>query len=134
MTPGQETVLVVEDEEGVRELVRDVLEMNGYRVLEAATGEEALRLAARHAAPIQLLVADLSLPDLRGRDLVQRLVGERPHLRVLFISGHHQEATAVQRELGSGGRFLSKPFTVRALLSAVSDLSYSSSSSTNSSP
>lgn len=114
-----ETVLVVEDEEGVRALVRDVLELNGYQVLEAATGEEALDRAARHGGPIHLLVADLSLPDLGGRELVQRLAGGRPELKVLFVSGHHREATAVQKELGSAGAFLSKPFTVDGLVAAV---------------
>lgn len=113
------TVLVVEDEEGVRELVRDVLELNGYRVLDAPAGQAALELAARHTGRIDLLVTDIMLPDIGGRELVQRLGAARPRLSVLFISGHYQEATAVQKELRGEEAFLSKPFSVTALVSAV---------------
>src|SRR5262249_14986206 len=92
-TPGgTETVLLVEDEAQLRALMRRSLKALGYDVLEASHGLEALSVSGEHAAPIHLLVTDVVMPHLSGRELAERLQAARPDLRVLFVSGHTEEA------------------------------------------
>jgi two-component system cell cycle sensor histidine kinase/response regulator CckA len=81
---GSETVLLVEDEESVRQLAREVLETGGYQVLEAPDGGQALQLAEQHAGPIALLLTDVVMPGITGPDLARRLGARRPELKVLF--------------------------------------------------
>jgi two-component system, cell cycle sensor histidine kinase and response regulator CckA len=126
---GGETVLLVEDEDAVRVLAREVLRRQGYVVLEARHGLDALRVAERHADPIQLMITDVVMPHMSGRDLAERLVVARPHMKVLFISGYTDHAV-MHRELMPGSEFLQKPFTpvafvrkVRGVLDTVSDAS-----------
>jgi PAS domain S-box-containing protein len=126
---GWETVLLVEDEDAVRILAREVLRRQGYVVLEARHGLDALRVAERHADPIQLMVTDVVMPHMSGRDLAERLVLSRPNMKVLFISGYTDHAV-MHRELMPGSQFLQKPFTpaafarkVRGVLDAVSGAS-----------
>src|SRR5205814_802533 len=85
---GTETVLVVEDEDPVRELLRKILDEHGYTVLEARHGRDALLLAERYEQPIHLLVTDVVMPEMGGRELVEALAAVYPDLRVLYISGY----------------------------------------------
>jgi len=117
-----ETILVVEDEPAVLSVVRRVLEGCGYRVLSASTPTAALELLRDPATPIHLLVTDLAMPELSGRELFALAIGERPALRALFLSGHPVDAGSgvdVERE---GLDFLQKPFTPSALATRVREL------------
>jgi PAS domain S-box-containing protein len=116
---GTESVLLVEDEEIVRALVRNTLTRHGYRVLEAANGAQALDLAARFTGPIQLLLTDIVMPGLSGPDLAERLTRMRPGLRVLYISGYTEEGLTAHGMPGAGVSFLQKPFTLDALARKV---------------
>jgi CheY-like chemotaxis protein len=109
---GTERILVVEDEEGVRGLVRRVLEAAGYAVVAAAGPEEALALAGE---PYDLLITDLLMPAMTGRDLADRLRTSFPDLRVLYISGFGGDTMIDRGLLAPGQRFLSKPFSPQAL-------------------
>jgi signal transduction histidine kinase len=120
---GTETVLLVEDEGAVRALAKHVLESHGYAVLDARDGEHALEVVAQHRGVIDLLMTDLVMPRIGGRELAQTLVRARPGLRVLFMSGYTDEAALRNGHLASGEAFLHKPFSpttlarrVRALL------------------
>jgi len=116
---GSETVLVVEDEGQLRALVRRALADLGYAVLEAANGLEALEIAAEHRGPIHLLLTDVVMPHLSGRELAQRLAASRPDTHVLFISGYTDEAIARHGVLAPGTVFLQKPVTPDRLARAV---------------
>jgi CheY-like chemotaxis protein len=117
-TSGQ-TVLVAEDSDGVRLLIRQVLEGAGYGVLEARSGEEALSVAARHPGTIDLLVTDVVMPGMGGREMADRLAAERPGLRSLFMSGYTEDAILAQGVLQASIDFIEKPFTPSALLRKV---------------
>jgi CheY-like chemotaxis protein len=119
---GKETVLVVEDEEGVRTLVRDILEQNGYTVLEASHGAQALETSERHPGPIHLFLTDVVMPEMSGRELVQRLAILRPASKVLFMSGYTANAVVHRGALESETEFLQKPFTAATLTRKVRDL------------
>ena len=107
---GWETVLLVEDEAAVRALAREVLRRHGYVVLEARHGVDALRVAERHNDEIHLLITDVVMPHMSGRDLAERLSRVRPKMKVLFMSGYTDHAL-MHRELTPGSAFLQKPFT-----------------------
>jgi PAS domain S-box-containing protein len=107
---GSETLLVVEDEEGVRVLVRDFLRMNGYTVLEAPHGEEALRVAGQHAGNISLMITDVIMPGMNGRELAERMAVLRPAMKVLYISGYAESTVYRKGVLEPGAQFLQKPF------------------------
>ena len=117
-----ETVLLVEDAQRVRAVVREILEMSGYTVLEAHHGAEALELSNRHAGPIHLLVTDVVMPQMSGRELAQRLSTLRPDLKVLYMSGYTDDAIVRHGVLASGIAFLSKPFTPDAIALKVREL------------
>ncbi len=112
------TVLVVEDEDGVRRVTRRVLERLGYTVLEAADGEAALELVERERPSISLLVTDQIMPRIGGRELATRLLAAYPELRVLIVSGYADE-TAALGMLAHGMAFLPKPFSIESLGEAV---------------
>jgi CheY-like chemotaxis protein len=116
---GTETVLLVEDEEQVRELARRVLERVGYTVLAAQDAEAATAIADRHAGHIHLLVTDMLLPHLSGRELAARLSIHRPAIKVLYISGTSEGSVARLRLLEPGMEFLEKPFSLDRLLRTV---------------
>ena len=117
--PGTETVLFVEDEESVRELVRDYLGKTGYRVLCAADGIQALEVAAAHRGPIHILVTDVVMPRLSGRELVTRITSARPDLKVLYISGYTDDSIFRHGVLEGGVAFLQKPFNLKDLAQKI---------------
>jgi CheY-like chemotaxis protein len=115
---GSETVLVVEDEDAVRSLVVRVLRTKGYTVIDAADGEAALRLAREFDDRIDLLISDIVMPRLNGRELVRRLALARPETRVLLMSGY-DDAGAPQAAMAAGTAFMGKPFTPEELARTV---------------
>jgi PAS domain S-box-containing protein len=116
---GTETVLVVEDESAVRELTRQVLRLQGYAILDAANGGEALAVAAAHDGPIHLLVTDVVMPGMTGPDLAAKLQAVRPEMKVLFLSGYTSHAMVGGGMLEEGTNFLQKPFTPMDLAGTV---------------
>ena len=120
--PGTETILFVEDEESVRMLVRDFLRGNGYQVLEAADGEQALEVAAAHKGAIHILITDVVMPRLSGRELAIRLVAERKDVKVLYISGYTDDSVFRHGVLEGGVAFLQKPFNLRGLAQKIREV------------
>jgi signal transduction histidine kinase/ActR/RegA family two-component response regulator len=116
---GSEKVLIVEDEEDLRALAREILETHGYSVMEASTPEAALRAVAEHRDGIDLLVTDVVLPQMSGRELADRLLAGRPGLRVLFMSGYTDDAIVRHGVLELDMPFLAKPFTPENLARRV---------------
>jgi CheY-like chemotaxis protein len=119
---GTETVVLVEDEEAVRRLAREILSQQGYTVLEAKDGPDALRLCQQYAGPIDLLVTDVVMPQMSGLRLADRLRAMRPQTKTLFISGYLDETL---REYGASAdeiRLLKKPFTSSTLARTVRDV------------
>jgi len=119
---GAETILLVEDAARVREVVREILEMSGYHILEAQHGAEAIEISQRHQGPIDLMVTDVVMPQMSGRELAQRLAPVRPEMRVLYMSGYTDDAIVRHGVLEAGTAFLSKPFTPDALAAKVRSL------------
>lgn len=119
---GNETVLVVEDEDGVRELVRQILVEHGHAVLTARHGRDALLLAERYERPIDLLVTDVVMPEMGGGELVERLTDLRPDLKVLYISGYTNDEVVRRGVRGAETRFLHKPFTSEGLMRRVREV------------
>ncbi|MGH7526451.1 MAG: response regulator, partial [Gemmatimonadales bacterium] len=119
---GDETVLVAEDEPGVRSPVRRILAAHGYRVLDAPTGMGALEAAEQHQGRIDLLLTDVVMPGMNGGELARRLRGVRPQCRVLYMSGYSTEAVATQGVLTPGAAFLQKPFSVEELVLRVREV------------
>ena len=119
---GRETVLLVEDEAMVRSLVRNVLQLHGYTVLEARDAEDALRLSAEHAGLIDLLLTDVVMPGVSGRELAERLAPRRPEMRVLFMSGYTDDAVVRHGVFAAGQGFIQKPFSSTALAERVRKL------------
>jgi len=107
---GWETVLLVEDEDAVRALAREVLRRHGYAVIEARHGLDAMRVAERHPDDIHLMITDLVMPHMSGRELAERLSADRPRMKVLFMSGY-TEPMVMSRAITPGSWFLQKPFT-----------------------
>jgi PAS domain S-box-containing protein len=120
--PGSETILLVEDEQSVRELVTEYLAARGYQVLEAADGMQALEIAAAHAGKIQLLITDVVMPRLSGRELAARLSATRPDLKVLYISGYTDDSIFRHGVLEGGMAFLQKPFNLKALGTKIREI------------
>jgi PAS domain S-box-containing protein len=122
LVQGSETILVVEDEGSLRGVLRETLEDNGYTVLVASDGAAALQVADEHAGPIHLMLTDVIMPGMTGRQAAQELGATRPRMKVLYISGYTQEGIARHGEFGLGTAFLSKPFTSAALLRKCREL------------
>ncbi|HEV2197176.1 MAG TPA: PAS domain S-box protein [Candidatus Acidoferrum sp.] len=116
---GGETILLVEDEPAVRELARTVLSEQGYTVIEAQNSEDAVRLAGKHRSEIHLLLTDVIMPRMSGRDLAKHLTALHPYLRVLYMSGYTHNVIAENGTLEEGLSFLQKPFAPRALTQRV---------------
>ena len=120
--PGDETVLLVEDEPEVRSLVQRILKTQGYTVVTAANPDEALAVAREFKGTIQVMVTDVVMPGMSGLQLAERLMPTRPNMRVLFVSGYTHDAIGHQGVLDPGTAFLQKPFTPNALARKVREV------------
>ena len=116
------TILVVEDEAGIRALVRKILRRQGYEVLEAANGEDALALCREHGPRVELLITDVLMPQMGGRELVERLQTQGHAMKVLYVSGYTDDTTIYSGDLPAGTAFLQKPFTLGSLLDKVKEV------------
>ncbi len=119
MADGAGTVLLVEDEAAVRLLTRKILQRSGYRVLEAGSGAEAIRIFEGHPGPIDLLLTDVVMPRMGGAELVEYLAPLAPDTRILYMSGYTDEAIVHHGVLDPGTEFIPKPFTPEALTQKV---------------
>jgi CheY-like chemotaxis protein len=120
--PGTETILLVEDERALRGLGRRILAAAGYRVLEAESGQDAIALLAAHDGPVHLLLTDVVMPGMNGRELADRVKAERPELRVLYTSGHTNDAIFRHGVLDDPRHFLAKPYRPAQLKAKVREL------------
>ena len=119
---GSETILLVEDEAGIRKMVRQALAGSGYKVLEARHGKHAIQICEQHKGPIHLLVTDVVMPEMSGPEVARCLASSRPDMKVLFLSGYADEAVQRHGLLAPGAAFLPKPFTPDALASKVREV------------
>jgi two-component system cell cycle sensor histidine kinase/response regulator CckA len=119
---GSETVLLVEDDEPLRTLAREILSIQGYTVLDATSPSEALRLGDAHPGPIHILLTDVVMPQMNGRQVADHLLAARPALKVLFMSGYTDAAIVQHGVLEAGTHFLQKPFTPDALSRKVREV------------
>jgi CheY-like chemotaxis protein len=116
------TILVVEDEAGIRALVRKILRRQGYEVLEAANGQDALALCRDHGPRVELLITDVLMPQMGGPELVERLKTQGHEMKVLYVSGYTDDTSIYSGELPPGTAFLQKPFTLGSLLDKVKEV------------
>jgi signal transduction histidine kinase len=119
---GTETILLVEDEESVRKLLRHLLDASGYRVIEAVDGRDALRLFAQHSASIDLLLTDVIMPGLNGRELAEQALVSKPGLKVIYMSGYTDDVLSSTGALGPGMSFLEKPLKLDLLSAHVREV------------
>ncbi len=119
---GTETILLVEDEESVRQLVRDTLLAKGYHVVEADNGQAGLAAAERHKGKIDLVITDVIMPEMGGRELVMQLAKTRPEAKVLYLSGYTEDAIISDGSVEGGTAFLQKPFTLQNLSRKVREV------------
>jgi two-component system, cell cycle sensor histidine kinase and response regulator CckA len=119
---GDETILVIEDQDSIRELIREVLERNGYKVLAASNGREALQIAASHRGAIDLLVTDVVMPQMGGRESAKQLITLRPDLRVIFMSGYAEHRGAESGTAEVSSVCLQKPFSMNTLLHKIREV------------
>ncbi len=122
MARGSESVLLVEDEGQVRGLAREILETCGYRVLEAACAEEAISIYENLDCPVDLVITDVVMPGLSGRQLAERLREVSPGLRVIYMSGYTNDAVVQRGVMEASAEFLQKPFTAASLARKVRDV------------
>jgi hypothetical protein len=119
---GSETVLLVEDEESVRQLVCETLEAKGYKVLEADNGDAALQIVSGHSGKIDILITDVVMPGMSGRELSARMCASCPQTRVLYLSGYTEDAIVHEGVINPDTAFLQKPFTLQALSRKVREV------------
>jgi two-component system cell cycle sensor histidine kinase/response regulator CckA len=122
LRPGTETILVVEDTSIVQRVVTQALEKGGYRVLSASSGAEALKRAKDLSEPIHLIITDVVMPGMNGRELAERLLALHPEAALIYISAYAQELVHERGFLHPGGVFLEKPFTGDTLLQKVREV------------
>jgi len=120
--PGTETILLVEDEANLRYLARQFLEKQGYRVIEAADGSVAMQIVVAHEGVIHLLLTDVIMPGMNGRELAQRVSEIRPNVKVLYMSGYTENVIGHNGTLDAGVRLLQKPFNLRDLKDKVREV------------
>jgi PAS domain S-box-containing protein len=120
--PGTETILLVEDEANLRYLARQYLEKQGYKVIEAADGAVAMQIAVAHEKTIHLLLTDVIMPGMNGRELAQRISEIRPNVKILYMSGYTENVIGHNGMLDAGVRLLQKPFNLRDLKSRVREV------------
>jgi len=119
---ASETILLVEDEDGVRALARRVLETNGYTVLEASDGETAVEVAEGHSGAIDLMLTDAVMPGMTGPELARRVSASRPDMKVIFMSGYTDEAVVRHGLLEAGTAFVQKPFAFDSLARRIREI------------
>jgi two-component system cell cycle sensor histidine kinase/response regulator CckA len=119
---GDETILLVEDEDGILKLIRTFLQQRGYRVISASDGADALGVARKYGSHIDLVITDVVMPRLSGPELVKRLREERLEFKVIFMSGYAQNGTLDMTSACDDSEVLQKPFSNRVLLSLVRKL------------
>lgn len=117
-----ETILVVEDEAGIRALIRKILRRQGYEVIEAPNGEEALAIISAHSGVVDLLITDVVMPQMGGHELADRLREQHRDIKVLYVSGYTDDAAIYAGDLPPGTAFLQKPFTLGSLLDKVKEV------------
>jgi CheY-like chemotaxis protein len=116
---GNETILLVEDEDAVRNLAKQILKTCGYHVLSAANGSDAIQQSQSHPGPIHILISDVVMPHMGGRELAERIIGMRPECKLLFLSGYTNDAVIRHGVLDAEYAFLQKPFTPALLAQKV---------------
>lgn len=119
---GTETVLLVEDEAIVRDMTREILQVSGYRVLEAQNGHEALKIFEEHQEQIHLMLTDVIMPQMSGRELAEEIAKRRPEVRLLYMSGYTDDAIGHHGVLEKGVNFLEKPFSPNALTRKIREV------------
>jgi two-component system cell cycle sensor histidine kinase/response regulator CckA len=119
---GHETILLVEDEHMILDITKTMLEHQGYTVNAAATPGEAIQLAREHAGEIHLLITDVVMPEMNGRDLAKNILSLYPNLKRLFMSGYTADVIAHHGVLDEGVQFIQKPFSMQALAAKVRDV------------
>ena len=119
---GTETLLIVENEPAIRNLLQVALRRNGYTVLAAESGREALELVRHHADAIHLLITDVVMPDMDGPELVRQLSTIRPDTRTLFMSGYMDDTLGERGILSTNANFIQKPFSPRTIAQKVRDI------------
>lgn len=119
---GNQTIMVVEDEYSIRKLAREFLEVQGFKVLEAACGDEALEISEKHGGPLHLVMTDVVMPGMSGPEMINRLSPSHPEMRVLYISGYADSRVVDRGLLNPGAEFLQKPFSFASLGEKLSDL------------
>ncbi len=119
---GRETILIVEDEEGVRKLTRKILSRQGYKVLEASSGGDALLLCEQRNEPIHLILSDVVMPGINGPELARRLQALAPEVKVLFMSGYADQAIFQSGILEEKASFIQKPFSARDLVEKIREV------------
>jgi len=116
---GSETILMVEDNDEVRNLIKNILQRYGYKLLKAENGKEALRISRQHQHPIHLMLTDVVMPGMNGRELSERIQSQRPEIKVLYMSGHTGDAIVHHGVLAPGVNFIQKPFTSEKLAGMI---------------
>src|SRR6185503_11392449 len=119
---GAETILLVEDDVEVRQVATRILRRNGYQVLEAENGAEALKLCESQEEPVDLIVTDIVMPEMGGSELAKKIREKQPDARILFTSGYTEDTALRQRFLQPGEAFIEKPFTPALLAQKARDL------------
>ncbi len=112
---GDETILLVEDDDSVRQMVREVLVHYGYTVLEARNGREAVDLCGRHPGAVHMMLTDVVMPGMSGKELSEKVTPLQPEMKVLFMSGYTSDAILQREVLDPGVAFIQKPFAVASL-------------------
>jgi DNA-binding NtrC family response regulator len=119
---GTETVLIVEDEVGILYTTRELLQTLGYKALTARTVTEAMRWAEEYGGEIHLLITDVVMPEMNGRELAERLISMRPRMKTLFMSGYSADVIAHRGVLDPHVHFIEKPFSAKALAAKLREV------------
>jgi CheY-like chemotaxis protein len=122
LSRGSETILLVDDNESVRSAIGALLQMHGYIVLQAGTGQEAMEVSQKYQEGIDLLITDMVMPRMSGSELAERLISQRPQLKVLYMSGFTEEAMLRRGALQPGRAFLQKPAPMNVLMRKIQEL------------